>query len=746
MIVRYVIPPPPTITVSDTSHGFGDVIVNATGTWSYTVSGIALTNNLTVTAPSADFPIATNGGAYGSQVIVPTNTDGTVSTTTIYVHFIPTAIQLYSGTITNASAGAADQLVTLTGIGINPQPVLYVTPNSLSLGNVITNKTSTNFVYTLSGILLQGDATVTVPSAYFAVSTNASGPFGASATVSVPAPFPATLSATPIYVQFTPSAGAGQYLGSITNSSLNAADKIVALTGTGVVQGIYLGAETVAFGNVLTNTTSANQSFTLSGSNLEANVTVTVPSAVFTVSTNASTGFGQSCTVSVANVSSPSGGSLPSTTVYVRFTPSSVQLYSENITCSSAGAVSQNKPVTGTGVVPPGPNAYVVPLGTPGASPAYPYNTWALAFTNIQDAVTFAGANQPGVTTVVVSNGTYNTTAEIALNAAITICSFGNGVYGGLANASNTVVQASGDGYRIFSIANASSVVEGFTIRNGYVSPGGNVNMSDGKLISCIVKENRQSLSNEKGGGIYMSGGTVSNCIVRNCSTNWRNGGGIYADGGLIVGCQILNNSAANYEENQQGGGGVYANNVTIRNCLIAGNTAYPVGGGVWLLGSSKIENCTIVANSALSSGSTAQGGGVYRAGGTVSNSIVYFNTMAKQGGGAVGTESNIWNAVSSVYYTCTTNPVVSGSSNISDDPLFVNAAGGDYSLKYAPVKSPCIDKGANQAWMDGAKDLAGNTRKTYGGVAGSHSSPVVDMGAYEAPEAPPKGTVFMLR
>ena len=75
-------------------------------------------------------------------------------------------------------------------------------------------------------------------------------------------------------------------------------------------------------------------------------------------------------------------------------------------------------------------------------------------------------------------------------------------------------------------------------------------------------------------------------------------------------------------------------------------------------------------------------------------------------------------------------------------------AAGGDgdYRLQYKPVKSPCRDKGANQAWMDGAKDLAGNTRKSYGGVAGSRRSPVVDMGAYEAPEVPAEGTVVTLR
>ena len=47
---------------------------------------------------------------------------------------------------------------------------------------------------------------------------------------------------------------------------------------------------------------------------------------------------------------------------------------------------------------------------------------------------------------------------------------------------------------------------------------------------------------------------------------------------------------------------------------------------------------------------------------------------------------------------------------------------------------------------MDGAKDLAGNDRKLYGGKFGSRTSPIVDMGAYEAPEVPVGGTVFLFR
>jgi hypothetical protein len=758
VIVRYVIPPPPTITVSDTSYGFGDVVVNATGTWSYTVSGVLLSNNVTISAPSADFTIATNGGAYGSQVIVPTNTDGTVSTTTINVHFIPTVAQLYSGTITNASAGAADQLVTLTGTGINPQPVLYVTPNSLNLGNVITNKTSTNFTYTLSGILLQGDVTATVYSAYFAVSTNASGPFGASATVSVPAPFPATLSATPIYVQFTPSAGAGQYLGSITNASPNAADKTVALTGTGVVQGISVSATTLNFGDVVKDTTSTLP-YTVSGSNLEADVTLTVPGGTgFLIKTNGGA-FDTSVTLSVPNKTDRAGGTLSAQTITVQFAPTAAQAYGPtDITAASTGAGSKTTTLNGTGYVVP-TEIFVAPVGT--ASHTSPYKTWATAATNIATAITYATANAPYVQYVTVSNGTYNITATLEITNGITLRSFGNGVTGGLDNAAVTIIDRNG-GTRAVSINHNTAVLDGFTVREGYInnSYGAGVLLNGGTVTNCIVTGNtgrgngmgmyvagngrvtRSVIANNTGsfnptggGGIYLELGTVSRCVITNNTAGATfsfYGNGVYSanKANLVEYCDISNNKGDGGTPPTYGSrGGGFAGSGILRNCLIAGNSVNNTGGGVFGSGPTEtvLENCTVVSNKA---GTT--GGGVYNA--TVTNSIVYFNTS--------GADPN-WNGASMAYSCTTPTNGLTGAGNVQADPLFVNAGASNYTLQPG---SPCIDTGANQTWMDGAKDLAGNTRKTYGGVAGSRTSPVVDMGAYEAPEVPPRGTVIMMR
>ncbi len=349
VIVRYVTPG---IAVGTNLLDFGStVFVNTTNVLTNTVSGVGLTDNITITVtPSSVYGISTNAVDYFSSLTLTTNASGAVPATNIYVRFTPTSAGSYPGAITNIS-GSVTQTVTLAGTAIDAgAPLLTVSPDSLGLGNVITNKTSADFTYTLSGILLQGDVTVTAPSSYFKVATNG-GTFGSTVTVATNAP--GSLSATTINVQFTPSNGSGPYAGSITNSSSGAANKMVALTGVGVVPGISVGAGTVTFGSVVTNTTSSNQSFTLSGSNLQDNVTVTAPAA-FAVSTNSATGFGQSCTVSVANVSSPSGGSLASTPVYVRFTPSagagSAQ-YSGSIANSSAGAATQTAGVSGTGVV-----------------------------------------------------------------------------------------------------------------------------------------------------------------------------------------------------------------------------------------------------------------------------------------------------------------------------------------------------------------------------------------------------------
>ena len=65
-------------------------------------------------------------------------------------------------------------------------------------------------------------------------------------------------------------------------------------------------------------------------------------------------------------------------------------------------------------------------------------------------------------------------------------------------------------------------------------------------------------------------------------------------------------------------------------------------------------------------------------------------------------------------------SPIVDpGCGSITNNPLFVDAAAGDYRLR---PDSPCVNAGAND-YVQGEKDIAGNVR-----IYGSS----VDMGAYE--------------
>ncbi|MCP9767157.1 tandem-95 repeat protein [Lacihabitans sp. LS3-19] len=86
---------------------------------------------------------------------------------------------------------------------------------------------------------------------------------------------------------------------------------------------------------------SAEQTFTISGSDLTADITVTAPTG-FETSTSSGTGFGTSVSLT------QSGGSVASTTIYVRMASTATGTPSGNLTCSSTGATDQTVAVSGT--------------------------------------------------------------------------------------------------------------------------------------------------------------------------------------------------------------------------------------------------------------------------------------------------------------------------------------------------------------------------------------------------------------
>ncbi|MGO8839432.1 MAG: PKD domain-containing protein [Limisphaerales bacterium] len=274
-------------------------------------------------------------------------------------------------------------------------------------------------------------------------------------------------------------------------------------------------------------------------------------------------------------------------------------------------------------------------------NPAAPYDSWATAATNIQDAVDVAIIGG----TVLVSNGVYQTggrpislpdfgpivTNRVIVTNLLTLKSVnGPAVTFIVGNQAPGTINDYGAVRGVY-LANGATV-SGFTITNGATGPGG----SDAVWESW-------------GGGLYCpsGNGVVTNCLFINNSAGDSGGG---AQGGTYYNCQFIGNGTSG------------ADSSTLNNCMFTGNTGYGAG-------YSTLNNCTVTGNSGVGVVASAQ-----------NNCIVYFNSAGNyQDGYYVPCTFN---------YSCTTPLPGNGTNNITTDPQLA-----DFS--HITAGSPCRAAGS---------------------------------------------------
>lgn len=168
---------------------------------------------------------------------------------------------------------------------------------------------------------------------------------------------------TDVPIAATGSLGSGQYLMVRWNKTGSTAPGLAIddFSLRILIPSVTVTGSLSSFNNVVINTTSSEKTYSVSGSNLTANLIVTAPTG-FLVSKTTGTGFASSVSFT------PTNGTVANSTIFVTFNPTLVQSYSGNITNASSGATTQNVAVSGTGVKGESTNHasnFIVSVGSP---------------------------------------------------------------------------------------------------------------------------------------------------------------------------------------------------------------------------------------------------------------------------------------------------------------------------------------------------------------------------------------------
>ncbi len=255
---------------------------------------------------------------------------------------MPTAVGAETFTVT-ATDSASEETSTNYTITVNPigTPTITVSTSSLNLGTATAGTAGTAQAYTVSGSSLTAEIVLTAPSG---VELSDNGGNSYSTTLDL-AESGGTVASTTIDARISATAATGPVSGSITNTSTGATEQGVSVSGTVNAVGtptITVSTNSLNLGTTTAGTAGTAQTYTVSGSNLTAEIVLTAPSGV-ELSDNGGNSY--STTLDLAE----SGGMVASTTIDARIAATAATSpVSGSITDTSTGASTQDISVSGT--------------------------------------------------------------------------------------------------------------------------------------------------------------------------------------------------------------------------------------------------------------------------------------------------------------------------------------------------------------------------------------------------------------
>jgi Abnormal spindle-like microcephaly-assoc'd, ASPM-SPD-2-Hydin len=498
-----------TQTLTLTSSGTAAVTVNAA-----TLTGAGFTMS------GATFPLTLNPG----------------QAATLQVSYSPTADGSATGSITlssNSSSGGTST-VSLSGTGISPQ--LTLSSGALAFGNVAVNST--------------GAQTLTVTSSGTAALTINSATLSGTGFKMSGATFPVTLNpgqTVSFQVSFAPTT-AGSATGTITLSSNSASGttSTVSLTGTGVSSQLTVSASSLAFGNVVLNSTlsktltltssgtaavtvnSATVSgagFTISGAtfpatlnpgasiSLQVNFNPTVAgSASGSITISSTSGTAATTTVSLSGVGTvPQLGVSSTSLAFGSVTLNTTSTQTLTLTSSGTAAVTVNSAtLSGTGFTMSGA-AFPATLN-PGASISLQVNFSPTVAGSASGSITISSnSNTGGTATVSLSGSGTSTNSVLSLSA--NSLSFGNDSVGTAITQSVTLTST---GTSAVTVSAATITGAGFSF-SGATFP---VTLNPNVAIQVVVQFNPTAVGAASGTLSFSSNSTNGGTSVVSLSGN----------------------------------------------------------------------------------------------------------------------------------------------------------------------------------------------------------------------------------